>query len=181
MLWDYDFSLTAGELCRVHRALRWKEISLRFAADATSDRARRPPPRAHARPWIYLDGWIEPERSVPRRSLRQHSFRLAAARAKTLTPVENLLRATAEKESPWFETNTPLPDAMTGHGLPGWILPFRFLPKPRPKRRRKPSDVSGLPLSPRLGWGQEDAIRRAFPLTGQEERRERELEKWVSK
>ncbi|KKZ88834.1 hypothetical protein RPHASCH2410_CH06635 [Rhizobium phaseoli Ch24-10] len=87
----------------------------------------------------------------------------ASADAKTLTPVENLLRATAEKESPWFTTNTPLPHAMTGHELPGWILPFRFLPKPRPKRRRKPSDVSGLPLSPRLGWGQEDAIRRAFP------------------
>ncbi|MGO7954629.1 hypothetical protein ACC758_38320, partial [Rhizobium ruizarguesonis] len=66
-------------------------------------------------------------------------------------------------------------------GLPGRILPFRFLPKPRPTRRRQPSDVSGLPLSPRLGWGPEDAINRAFPLTGQDERRERELEKWVSK
>jgi len=74
--------------------------------------------------------------------------------AKTLTPVENLLRATAEKEYPWFATHTQLLHAMTGHKVPGWILPFRFLPKPRPKRRRKPSDVSGLPLSPRPGWGQ---------------------------
>jgi hypothetical protein len=30
---------------------------------------------------------------------------------------------------------------------------FPFSSKQRPKRRRKPSDVSGLPLSPRLGWG----------------------------
>ncbi|CCM77828.1 conserved hypothetical protein [Rhizobium mesoamericanum STM3625] len=71
-----------------------------------------------------------------------------------MTPVENLLRAATEKEYLWFAMNTPLLHAMTGHKVPGWILPFRFLPKPRPKRRRKTSDVSGLPLSPRLGWGQ---------------------------
>jgi hypothetical protein len=57
--------------------------------------------------------------------------------AKTLTPVENLLRATAEKEYPWFATNTPLLHAMTGHEVPGWILPFRFLPKTKAKTTTK--------------------------------------------
>jgi hypothetical protein len=41
--------------------------------------------------------------------------------AKTLSPVENLLRAAVEKDYPWFAKNTPLLHAVTGHELPGWL------------------------------------------------------------
>jgi hypothetical protein len=81
---------------------------------------------------------------------------------------------------PWLASNSSIV-SVTWPNAPGWMSIFRFLPKPRPKRRRKPSDVSGLPLSPRLGWGQEPVVMTMVPPFAQEERRERELEKWVSK
>ncbi|PZM09757.1 hypothetical protein CPY51_26165 [Rhizobium tubonense] len=92
---------------------------------------------------------------------------------KALTLSQNILIAATEKEDvEWFVSNELL-CATTWHQLPGRIPVFRFLPKPRPKRRRKPSDVSGLPLSPRPGWGQEPAIGAVPPHRTRGEMRKR--------
>ncbi|OOG64691.1 hypothetical protein B0E45_27950 [Sinorhizobium sp. A49] len=108
---------------------------------------------------------------------------MRGAEHRTLdSPIETIIRSLGKEGIPCFAANITSLTAASWQKSPGMICVSQLPSKQRPKRRRKPSDVSGPPLSPRFGRGQEPSRRIArFPPPPDEERQKRELRSWVSR